>query len=376
MGHRTLLSLSWVWLGLLLAAPLLAQERPAPRSAPRPVRTQPPRTETPRAKAPRSPAYPGSQTVIRSSSADPSRTAGRTSRPAAGAGAQAGEPQVVLQPQGPAMPPGFPLPPEQQQRVDQILAFWEQNTSDIKTFQSKFTRQNYDFVFGGQDTPATVDRGLIRYAAPDKGLMRVDEVYKVNPEAKEAKEKYVKQDVQFGEYWVCDGTAVYQFESRTKTLTESQLPEEMRGKSIGDGPLPFLFGAKADTMKSRYWIREIPQETNPLGEYFLEATPKTQADAANFDRILIKLAKQDDRLLPQAMRVFKKQQGYIQYEFNEQAINDARHLVQASGFFDVFVRPKTPRGWTKVVEDWSGNRLDNLPQASRPAPAEGGTRKR
>ena len=32
---------------------------------------------------------------------------------------------------------------------------------------------------------------------------------------------------------------------------------EMQGQSIGDGPLPFLFGAKADTMKSRYWIREI-----------------------------------------------------------------------------------------------------------------------
>ena len=80
------------------------------------------------------------------------------------------------------MPPGFPLDAQQQARVDQILKYWEHHTSKIKTYECKFERQNFDFVFGSKETPKSIDYGTIRYKAPDKGLMRVDEVYDVDPQ--------------------------------------------------------------------------------------------------------------------------------------------------------------------------------------------------
>ena len=249
------------------------------------------------------------------------------------------------------MPPGFPLSPEQQQRVDEILDYWEKKTAEITTHQCIFQRKNYNFVFGSQDTPLTIDRGLIRYSAPDKGLMRVNEVYNVDAATEDPKQRFKKQDIEFGEYWVCDGKSVFSFESKTKTLTEAKLPPEMQGKAIAEGPLPFLFGAKADAMKARYWIREITPENNPDGEYFLEAVPKRPEDAANFQAIHVILAVNDGQLLPKAMRVLNGKQGRIDYEFAQHKTNDKGHRL--ADFLGGFASPKAPRGWKTVVEDWS-----------------------
>ena len=46
-----------------------------------------------------------------------------------------------------------------------------------------------------------------------------------------------------------------------KKLKVHPLPKEMQGEAIADGPVPFIFGAKADKMKQRYWIRDVtPKE--------------------------------------------------------------------------------------------------------------------
>ena len=243
---------------------------------------------------------------------------------------------------------------EKQRRVDAILRYWEHHTGKIKTFECKFRRDNWDFVFGSKKAPASIDKGTIRFAAPDKGLMRVEEVHKFDPNAKVRAQQFKKQDVQFGEYWVCDGKAVYQFDARTKTLTETELPPQMRGKAIGDGPLPFLFGAKADSMKQRYWIRELVPPKQVTGEYWLEAIPRRAADAANFDKIQVHLTKPanggKDQLRPKSMKVFMKQ-GHALYQFEEHAFNSATHRLAV--FLRSFVKPKTPIGWKKVVEKWN-----------------------
>ncbi len=251
-------------------------------------------------------------------------------------------------------PAGFPLSKEKQRRVDAILGYWEHHTGKIKTFECKFTRENWDFVFGTRKAPSTIDRGTIRFAAPDKGLMRVDDVWKFDPEAKKKAKQFNKQAVQFGEYWVCDGTAVYQFDSRTKKLTETELPPQMRGKAIGDGPLPFLFGARSDSMKQRYWIRELVPPKQVTGEYWLEAIPRRAVDAANFDKIQVQLTKPadagKDQLRPKSMKVYMKQ-GYAVYHFADHSFNSPTHRL--ADFFRSFVKPKAPIGWKKVVEKWN-----------------------
>jgi TIGR03009 family protein len=279
----------------------------------------------------------------------PTGTPAGTGRPAG----QSGPPAGPVTPAGP--PQGFPLPAAEQQRVDQVLAYWEAKTSEIVTFQTRFTRQNFDFVFGEKDKPRTVDKGIVRYSAPDKGEMKVEEVWKYNPQPADPKQPYDREEVQFGEWWLCDGISIYQFDSRNRTLTETRLPPEMQGQAIGDGPLPFLFGAKAATMKERYWIREVTPKDSASGEYWLEAYPKRQSDAANFDKLLVKLTLHKEQLLPSAMKVFNKQ-GHMTYHFEDQTPNDPRHRL--AGFLKYFVRPSVPRGWTKVIENWNGQRLN------------------
>ena len=63
-------------------------------------------------------------------------------------------------------------------------------------------------------------------------------------------------------------------------MTVTRLPPELQGKAIVDGPLPFLFGAKAETIKARYWIRVLPETGN--GKFWLEAVPKSRQDVQNF----------------------------------------------------------------------------------------------
>ncbi|MDG2384414.1 MAG: TIGR03009 domain-containing protein [Pirellulaceae bacterium] len=267
-------------------------------------------------------------------------------------------------------PAEFQLTPADQQRLDMILNYWEKKTDGIKTFQCKFTRENWDFVFGPKDAPRSIDRGTIRFAKPDKGLMRVDEVYSFDPEATDKKNRFKKQETQFGEYWVCDGKAIFQFDSRTKVLTETQLPPEMRGKAIAEGPLPFLFGAKASTMKQRYWIRELRPPAEVKDKFWLEAVPKRADDAANFAKIQVILAKpksNGSQLLPENIKVFNKQ-GYLMYRFSDHHPNNATHRV--AGFFRSFVSPKTPRGWTKVIEKWNDPQIANQPPTNAPSATE------
>jgi TIGR03009 family protein len=336
-----------VTFGGWLATSVQAQQSPTPARRPSAGQAVAPQASGPRSAAPRH--------------SQPRLVTDAQARPAAAVAGQ------------PAMPKNFPLTQEQEARVDQILKFWEHHTAKIKTHECKFVRKNYDFVFGNRDTPITIDVGTIRFMDPDKGLFRVDETYKVNAQAADPKQRYVPQDVQFGEYWVCDGEAIFQFDARTKVLTETKLPPEMQGKAIAEGPLPFLFGAKAETMKARYWIREVTPQNNPQGEYLLEATPKRQEDAANFDHLLVQLKVEQGQLLPHAMRVDKgPKQGYVLYEFKEHAPNHTAHRLL--GFLNSFVRPSTPAGWTKVVEDWNAPPADTR-QAARPQPkkrSEGG----
>ena len=39
------------------------------------------------------------------------------------------------------------------------------------------------------------------------------------------------------------------------------MPPELQGKAIVDGPLPFLFGADAQKLKQRYYLRIITPRT-------------------------------------------------------------------------------------------------------------------
>ena len=252
--------------------------------------------------------------------------------------------QVPVRQAGP--PKEFQLTPAQQKRVDDMLNFWEQKTSAIDTLSAKFGRWIYDPVFGpkDKDQAAKFSTGEIRYAAVDKGMIREDQVFEFDP-AKAGQKSPFKRSEEMGEHWVCTGTSVYEYDHKAKKLNEIKLPKQMQGNAIAEGPLPFMFGAKAETIKKRYWIREIPQKAKGA-PYHLEFLPKLPGE--NYSLIQIKLDSK--KFLPTQMVLHElNKMGRSAYAFKDMQANSASHKV--GNFLQRFIAPKVPRGYKLVVHE-------------------------
>ena len=145
------------------------------------------------------------------------------------------------------------------------------------------------------------------------------------------------------------------------------LPPEVRGQAIGKGPLPFLFNAKSEDIKQRFWLQVITP-SNAKGEYWLEAVPKTQEDAANFKMIHVIIDVAD--YLPKAMVLFDT--SYVPgtrpsrttFQFNDREVNFSILTEQLNLFHREFYEPKLPAGWTRKV-----NRADSAPLPPRMRPS-------
>jgi len=266
--------------------------------------------------------------------------------------------------------------------VDEVLAEWERESMKVHRFECKFKRWEFEPVFGPRDgkTAKTFATGELKYQDPDKGLLRVltlQEYVGVLPNGKpnyqpavEWDDKQKKQVPKIGEHWVCDGVNIFEFDNRQKLVVQRILPKAMQGKAITEGPLPFLFGAKAAAIKARYWIRPKDPPAGVTNEYWLEAWPKNRQDAANFKFVKVVIAQDD--FMPSKLSVYlphdpKNSPARIDYVFEDrQAIfkGDPRITLEKVQLWRRdFFEPATPFGWKKVKEN-----LEPLPVAKGPQP--------
>jgi TIGR03009 family protein len=262
--------------------------------------------------------------------------------------------QVPLPPRAPQAP--FQLTPEQEADLHRLLRAWEKQSQAVQTLACEFKRWEYDETFGQRNpqNPNQVipkeSKGEIKYAAPDKGLYHITEMR--IPIGVEAGQPKFQTTGEGGEHWVCDGQSIWEYNYDKKQLIERRLPPEMQGKAIQDGPLPFLFGAQADKLLARYWMRIVTPAT-VQGQVWLEAFPKSQIDAANFQRATVIL--DGASLFPVAIEVHlpNGKSRHVHQLFNTVPNNPLRFL-QAN-----FAKPALPRGWTKV---------EDQPRAAAPDP--------
>jgi len=317
--------------------------------------------------------------------------------------------QVITQPGAPQPPaggaapgpaaqaavPALPQPPEwaarmsadEQKWIDDVLRYWEARSDKVKLFECKFQRWDYDGGFvdaNGKRNPRTYAEGVIKYAQPDKGLYHVEKLVSILPGAAGQPPQQVVQSAELGEHWICDGEKVYSFEANKKQITVTPLPAEMRGKAIADGPLPFMFGAKAETIKARYWIHGLvadPNDANKKNKYWLEAVPKSRQDAQNFKTVRIVLDKQD--YLPESLEIFApnydppRNDARQTYVFSKREAQDEAKIKDLirNGldplklFHRDFFDPQTPPGWRKVVQEGAASvPAGPPPQQAGPAP--------
>ena len=262
------------------------------------------------------------------------------------------------------VPDGFQLNALQQAALDQVLGAWQTASGKIVTFRCPFERREFDVAFGPKDRsiPLNKNLGELSYHKPDKGSFQITEVNTFRaqpvppnqPPPAVMQGDWVKQPDAIGEHWVCDGKSIYEYRHDQKLLVERPIPPQLQGQAIADGPLPFLFGADAEKLKQRYWMR-IDQQNQDDTQVWINAKPKFQEQAANFSEVDVILDRQ--RLLPLFMQVQMPNGNRHIYIFHieKATINGALDRVQA--WFD---RPRTPAGWKRVVE--------NIPLAQTPQP--------
>ena len=323
MNRRSIAWISRTVVVLPLVAPALAPRPLAAQPPARPAATPPPRVATAPPVAPVAPAQ---------------------SVPAQPAPAQ------------PAL-----LSPQEAAALDRLLTAWEARNAAVRTWSCGFHKWEYSawspVDASGERLAFAESTGELKYAAPDKGLFRVRESKQWSPEAR----RYEVRGGEAGEHWVCNGESIYEFRHTEKQLRETKLPAELRGKAISDGPLPFVFGAKADTLKKRYWMRIItPRDVRD--QVWLEALPRFQADAANFSKVELILQARD--LMPFAIQIYKpggQDRDVYQFDPRTNLIDKGLDLIRD------FAKPTTPFGYKYVLED-----LQQGPAAAPPRqPAPG-----
>lgn len=339
MLHTTRNQLFALSTGMLLAMPAAAQPPQQPVQQPSRYSLQQPTQDAPQQVA-QLPAQVGQQSALQQPLGPPGQP--QQAPPAE---------QAVAPPEPPV---GFQLNPIDQAYLDQVLNAWQQSSDKIDTFRCEFERWEYSPAFGpGQNIPLNKDKGEISFKKPDKGSFKITEInsWQANPippgeqPPAQVQGNWVLQKDAIGEHWVCDGTNIYEYRQQQKQLVQRTLPEHMRGKAIADGPLPFLFGAEADKLKQRYWMRVDQQASTDTGGIYIEALPKYQQQAADFSGVQVILDR--DKLLPIAMNINFPDKSRHMYKFDiaNATVNGPFDKIRA-----LFQSPSVPWGWQRVVE--------------------------
>lgn len=249
------------------------------------------------------------------------------------------------QPQAP-----FQLTPPEQAQLDRVLNLWQQASNSIKSFRCEFTR--WQFTAANPKAAAAIDQGVLKYAAPDKGLFQI-----VGNQP---------------EQWICDGKSMYQFDYMRQELVQHVLPPELQGQSIVNGPLPFMFGAQAVNLKARYWMRIVANQDPKSNEILLQAFPKLKQDATNFSRadILLNLDPKTQLLQPKAVQTFDPRgESRTAYEFKNPVVNPNGLIDILKGEGGDPFKPSVPANWRLVVKNPEAGPPPQNTQAARPNPA-------
>lgn len=261
--------------------------------------------------------------------------------------------------------PFAPLPPAKQAELEQILLNWQNQSQSTKTLECKFTRWHYDLLAAPQGVHAHRAEGEIKYAKPDKGLFRVDSMmfYQGMNNGKPA---FGAIPNRFGEYWVCNGVELIEYDREKEECRVQELPPEMRGTQIFNSPLPFVFNLDATQIKQRYWLNLKPSPKP--NTYLIEAFPKRQADRAQYkmvqvvlnarfepDTLLMYAANFDPKLAPQ----------WDHYEFSE--VNRNKIGAGLQQFMGNFIPKRPPASWKVTRESFPPAQVAEQRNGAAPA---------
>ena len=197
------------------------------------------------------------------------------------------------------------LPERLSPQMLNLLKVWESKTSEIETLQGVFRRYEYDSVF------MTEKRAVGRYwfGSPDKARMdfqpdpEVIKALEKNPNEKlvhnfEGKSYAVEAEKTTS--WICTGKEILEIDHEQKQYSKMEIPAQYQGQRITDGPMPFLFGMKADSVTKRYKMA-FGSMHKPGERIHIIAYPIVPALRREFQKA--ELLLDPETFLPQAVRL-------------------------------------------------------------------------
>ena len=130
--------------------------------------------------------------------------------------------------------------------LEQLLLAWERESAKIKKLKGKFHRFVYDGVYFVENRAA----GEFWYESPDQGRMDfgISQLRPVSIKKGPNGEPYTVQQDPL-QRWICTGKEIYIIHDSQKLFDRIEIPPQQQGRNIMNGPLPFLFGMKADQAK-------------------------------------------------------------------------------------------------------------------------------
>ncbi|MCO8122518.1 TIGR03009 domain-containing protein [Stieleria sp. TO1_6] len=254
-----------------------------------------------------------------------------------------------------AQPPIPALAPEEQAKLDQLLLSWQTQSQGTKTLECKFERWHFDLLAAPAGVHAHKATGEIKYANPDKGLFRVDSLMYYKG-MKDGKPQYGPQNNKYGEYWVCNGVELIEYDREEKQCNVQSLPADMQGQQIFNSPLPFVFNLDATKIKQRYWVtlKESPKPNT----FLIEAWPKLQEDRAQYKMVQVVLSNNFE---PEVLIMYapnfhaKLAPQWDHYEFSDVKRNALGAGI--SQFFNNFIPKKPPSDWKITRQNFTAPQM-------------------
>ena len=150
------------------------------------------------------------------------------------------------------------------------------------------------------------------------------------------------------EMWICSGQEIIMVNGDEKTYEIVPVPKHLRGTNIIDGPLPFLFGMKADKAHERFQITLVGKNQLVM---FLRIVPRRKSDKDNYEMAEIKLDRKT--YLPIAVKLHDPT-GNLEtlYEFEILDMNKSSLRAKLAGVFgdsDPFQPDLRKKGYKLVL---------------------------
>lgn len=273
----------------------------------------------------------------------------------------------------PARPPANNLVVEAlSPELEAILDEWEQKSSQIKSLKGKHTRTVFNLVFEVEKRA----EGRFFLETPDKGRidltgLEVKKNTKSDRIGKSGNPFRVESDR--AEKWICNGEEILMVNDEDKSYDIAPLPNELRGTNIVKGPLPFLFGIKADDAKRRFQL-SLAKSPDP-SQHAILVVPRLPEDQQNYKIAKIGLDKRT--YLPRSVMLLDPTGNLeTRYFFEIEDVNNRNKLDNIADWFGGDRDPYHPdlkrKGYKLVVHSDAGDSKGAAaPGSPRPAAPNG-----